>query len=391
MAGFLHGIETLEISNGIRPIKAQRSAVIGLIGTASEADVAKFPIDTPVLISGRRADTAGLGSRGTLPAAIDAIFDQIGAMVVVIRVADDVVEANVPPRIIGGVNGGTGQYQGVHAFLQAEAVTGVAPRILIAPGYSDQQAIVTEMVSIAERLRAVIIAEGPSTTDTDATTYRGNFDSDRIYVVDPKVTIFDTETAANISAPVSARVAGVIARTDAEKGFWWSPSNKPINGIVGTARPIEHSLTDNTAQSQVLNENEVATVVRQDGWRLFGNRTCSSDPLWAFLSVRRTADMIYEALERGHAWALDRPFSGQLLADIVDGVNAYLRQLTAQGALLGGTATLNPELNTEVTLKAGQLYVDFDIEPPAPMERLTFRAYRNGDYYEELISSALAN
>jgi len=106
--------------------------------------------------------------------------------------------------------------------------------------------------------------------------------------------------------------------------------------------------------------------------------------------VRRTADMVYESVERGHRWALDRPFSPQLLNDIVDGVDAFLRNLKAQGAILGGKAWIDPELNTEATLKAGQLYIDFDIEPPAPLERLTFRAHRNDGYYTELVQSALA-
>ncbi len=47
---------------------------------------------------------------------------------------------------------------------------------------------------------------------------------------------------------------------------------------------------------------------------------------------------------------------------------------------------LDPELNTQTKLMAGKLYVNFDIEPPAPLEHLTFRAYRNGEYYEELIA-----
>jgi phage tail sheath protein FI len=391
MAGFLHGIETIEIDNGIRPIAAVRSSVIGIIGTAPAADAAKFPLNTPVAIKGRRADAAGLGATGTLPTAIDGVFDQTGALIVVIRVEDDELLATVQTNIIGALDGATGTYTGVHAFLQAEALTGLAPKILVAPSFGDRVGVINELVPIANRLRAVIVAEGPSTTDTAATTYRGNFGSSRVYVVDPRVKQIDTANGGVIVTPNSARVAGLIARTDAERGFWWSPSNQLINGITGTHRPIEHSLTDDTAQSQILNENEVATIVRQEGFRLFGNRTCSSDPLWAFLSVRRTADMIYEAIERGHAWALDRPFSAQLLNDIVDGVNAYLRGLIAQGALLGGTATLNPELNTEATLKAGQLYIDFDIEPPAPLERLTFRAYRNGDYYEELVSAVTSN
>ncbi|MFY0623594.1 MAG: hypothetical protein JXQ89_18085 [Pelagimonas sp.] len=51
---------------------------------------------------------------------------------------------------------------------------------------------------------------------------------------------------------------------------------------------------------------------------------------------------------------------------------------------------LDAELNTEVTLKAGELYLDFDMEPPAPLERLKFRAHRNGAYYKDLVQSVKA-
>lgn len=48
---FLHGVEVVEIDSGPRPIQTVRSSVIGLIGTAPNADAAKFPINTPVLIA----------------------------------------------------------------------------------------------------------------------------------------------------------------------------------------------------------------------------------------------------------------------------------------------------------------------------------------------------
>ena len=146
------------------------------------------------------------------------------------------------------------------------------------------------------------------------------------------------------------------------------------------------AISDPNTESNRLNEALVATVVRSSGFRVWGNRTTSADPLWAFLPVRRTADLIYEAIERSHQWAMDRPLSAQLLLDIRDSVQAYIDRLVGLGALLGGTVWLDPELNTKATLAAGQLYLDFDIEPPAPLERLTFRAHRNGDYYEELVT-----
>ena len=85
---FLHGVEVIEIDSGPRPIRTVRSSVIGIIGTAPAADEEKFPYNMPVLIAGSRAEAAALGGLGTLPAAVDDIFDQTGAMLVVIRVPD---------------------------------------------------------------------------------------------------------------------------------------------------------------------------------------------------------------------------------------------------------------------------------------------------------------
>ena len=83
---FLHGVEVVQIDNGARPIQTVRSSVIGVIGTAPEADASVFPVNTPVLIAGSLLEAAKLGTSGTLPQAMDAIFDQTGAMVVVVRV-----------------------------------------------------------------------------------------------------------------------------------------------------------------------------------------------------------------------------------------------------------------------------------------------------------------
>jgi phage tail sheath protein FI len=111
--------------------------------------------------------------------------------------------------------------------------------------------------------------------------------------------------------------------------------------------------------------------------------------MWAFLSVRRTADMIYESIEDAFLWAMDRPMSANLVLDIQESVNAYLRHLTTLGAILGGKCWMDPSLNSKEQLMAGKLFLDFDIEPPAPLEHLTFRAHRENGYYEELVNQVL--
>ncbi|WP_372070245.1 phage tail sheath subtilisin-like domain-containing protein (plasmid) [Tistrella mobilis] len=386
---FLHGIEVLEVDDGIRPIQTVRSSVIGLIGTAPDAVAADWPLDTPVLVTNRRR-LAGLGDSGSLPKALAGIYDQAGAVVAVIRVTEGTDEADTLGNVAGSSLDGTG----VHALKAAQAVLGASPRILIATGFTHQgtdggtpaNPVVAALLSVAPSMRAVVIADGPATTTAAALTYGQSLGSDRLFVVDPKVMVWSQETDAAVAEPASARVAGLIARIDNERGFWWSPSNHEIAGIVGISRPVDFALSDSNSESNLLNEAKIATIIRNNGFRLWGNRTTAQDPLWQFLPVRRTADLIYDSIERALLWAMDRPLSRQLFADIEGSVNAYLRELIALGAIVGGKAWLDPDLNTPATLQAGKLYVDFDIEPPAPLERLTFRAHRNAEYWTEALA-----
>lgn len=387
---FLHGVEVVEIDNGPRPIRTVRSSIIGLIGTAPDADAAAFPLNTPVLVAGSRIEAAKLGATGTLPAAIDAIFDQAGALVVIVRIEEGADEADTLSNVVGGVDIDTGQYEGIHAFLGAESVAHVSPRILIAPGFTHQRPdgnanpVISELIGISERLRAVIIADAPNTNDADAITYREDWGSARVYVIDPFVKVWDADNNAAKEEPASARVAGLIAKSDNDRGFWWSPSNQNINGIIGTARPVDFTLGDPNARANHLNENEVSTIIRQDGYRLWGNRTCANDPKWAFLSVRRTADILNDSLLRAHLWAVDRNITKTYIEDVTEGVNGYLASLVAMGAILGGRCYADPELNTPANIQQGKVYFDFDFTPPYPAEHITFRSHLVNDYIEEI-------
>ena len=389
---FLHGVEVVEIDGGSRPIEAVKSSVIGIVGTAPDADAAAFPLNTPVLVAGSRLEAAKLDTTGdalgTLPAAMDGIFDQVGAAVVVVRVEADPDEAIQLANVIGGVNAVDGNLEGVHALVGAESVVGFSPRVLIAPGFTHQRPIaaanpvIAEMQGIAERLRAVVIADGPNTTDADAFLAAGDFGSDRIYLVDPwhKVSV----GGVTVDMPPSSRVAGIIAKMDLTVGFWASPSNQLINGIVGTSRPVDFKLGDQNARANLLNENKVATTIRQNGFRLWGNRSLTADSKWHFLCVRRTADIINDSLLRAHLWAVDRGITRTYVEEVTANVNAFLRDLKAQGAILGGECWADPDLNSAANVALGQVFFDFDFTPVYPAEHITFRSHLVNDYIEEV-------
>lgn len=389
---FLHGIETVEVDDGLRAIQTVKSSLIGFVGTAPAADDAVFPLNTPILLAGPR-QAALLGADGTLLDAYNAAYAQGVNSIVIIRVEAEETPAATLTKVAGVAADSTG----VWALLAAPNVLGLTPRILAAPGFTSAAAadpaspVTQALISVAERLRAVAIADGPNTTETDAVTDADKYGSARLYIVDPAVRVWDAATSTYATRPASAFVAGALSASDAKRGFWWSPSNQVLQGVAGTARPVPWAISDPDTEANRLNEAGIATIVRKDGFRLWGNRSTATDPNWAFLSVRRTADMIYESVEEALLWAMDRPFSAQLLLDLRDSVQAYLSTLEGRRAILGGSVWIDPELNTEATLKAGKLFLNFDFEPPAPLENLILQAHRNGDYYEELVLSVTGN
>lgn len=390
---FLHGVEVIDIDTGARVITTVRASIIGIVGTAPNADPLLFPINTPVLIAGSRREAAGLDilgdGDGTLPSAVDTILDQAGAMIIVVRVEEGATPAETLANVLGGVDAATGQYEGVHALLAAESVLGYAPRILIAPGFTHERtaeasnAVVAEMIGIAERLRGVIFADAPNTNDADAIAAAGDVGSKRVMLVDPKVK--KTNSEGQIVTEWSSAVwAGVTAKSDAERGWWWSPSNQTVNGIQGTERPIDFKMGDANSRANLLNEKKVGTIIRLNGFRTWGNRTLSSDQKWAFLSVVRTADIIADSLQAAHLWAVDRGITKNYVTDVIESVNAYLRYLTNIGAILGGNCWADPDLNTADVIASGKIFFDFDFTPVYPAEHITFRSHLTNDYIKSI-------
>ena len=279
-------------------------------------------------------------------------------------------------------------------LCEAATADGETPGILIAPGWTetvgrDGSAVVesapvaSALAAVADSCRGIVVADGPGTTRADALAYRATQGSRRMYVVDPKVKVL-AAGGGTAEAPASGYVAGLIARIDAEAGWWASPSNRELRGIAGTSRFVSFGLGDPDAEANVLNASEVATLVRASGWRLWGNRTCSADPKWQFLSVVRTADRINEAILRAHLWAVDRNITRNYVSDVVESVNAYLRSLVSDGAILGGRCWADADLNEPASLAGGKLYLDFDFTPAYPAERITFRSALVNSYAQAI-------
>ena len=384
-----HGLRVVEINEGTRPIRTIATAVQGLIATAEDADATVFPLNTPVLITNTQAAVAKAGTNGTLKTALQAMANQANSICVVVRVAAAEDEAAQTANVIGTVDA-TGKYTGAKALLLAKAKLGVQPRIIGAPGL-DTQAVATELATIAKKLRAFayVYAWGCETKE-EVVAYRDAFAARELMVIWPNFVAFNVDTARTETVPAVAVAMGLRAKIDNEIGWHKTLSNVAVNGVTGIDADVTWDLQDPATDAGYLNSNEITTLIQHDGFRFWGSRTCSDDPLFAFENYTRTAQIMADTIAEAHMWAIDKPMHGSLVNDMLEGIKAKQREWTRLGYLIGGDAWYDPELNSKDTLKAGKLYIDYNYTPVPPLEDLTFRQRITDSYLADFASTITA-
>ncbi|WP_282338507.1 phage tail sheath protein [Pseudomonas sp. PS02288] len=367
-----HGVRVVEISEGSRPIRTVATAVIGLVCTAEDADATAFPLNRPVLITDVLTASGKAGTQGTLAAALDAIADQASPVTVVVRVEEGEDEAQTASNLIGTVLA-NGQKTGMQALLAAEAQLGVKPRILGVPGL-DSLPVTTALVTIAQKLRAFAYAScWECQTVSEAIAYREGFSARELMLIWPDFLSYDTATSTTVNAAATARALGLRAQIDEQTGWHKTLSNVGVNGVTGLSRDVYWDLQDPATDAGLLNAADVTTLIRRDGFRFWGSRTCSDDPLFAFENYTRTAQVLADTMAEAHFWAVDKPMHPSLVRDILEGLNAKFRDLVRQGYLIGAEAWYDPAANDKDTLKAGKLYIDYAYTPVPPLENLQLR------------------
>lgn len=384
-----HGVRVIEINDGIRPIRTIATAVQGLVATADDADTDFFPVNTPVLLTNTQAAIAKAGTTGTLRTALQAIANQANSMCVVVRVPSALDEAAQTSNVIGTVTA-EGKYTGLKALLVAKSKLGVQPRILGAPGL-DTEAVAQELVVIAQKLRAFtyVYAWGCKTKE-EVVAYRDAFGARELMIIWPNFVAFNTTTAQTETVPAVAVAMGLRAKIDNEIGWHKTLSNVAVSGVTGIDADVTWDLQDPATDAGYLNSNEVTTLIQHEGFRFWGSRTCSDDPLFLFENYTRTAQVLADSMAEAHMWANDLPLHGSLVTDILEGQKAKLRELTRNKYLIGGDAWFDPEANTPDTLKVGKLATDYDYTPVPPLEDLTFRQRITDRYLANFAASVNA-
>jgi phage tail sheath protein FI len=384
-AAYHHGVRVVEINEGVRPIRTVSTAVLGLVCTADDADATLFPLNKPVLLTDVLSAIGSAGTEGTLAIALKAIAANASPVTVVVRVAEGEDEAETNSNVIGTVTAG-GEFTGLKALLAAKTQLGVTPRIIGAPGL-DTLPVATELVSVAQQLRAMAYAScSGCETKEEAVTYRENFSARELMLIWPDFTGWDTDANAEVTIPAVALALGLRAKIDQQTGWHKTLSNVGVNGVTGISKPVYWDLQNPATDAGYLNENDITTLVRADGFRFWGSRTCSDDPLFAFESSTRTAQVLADTIAEAHLWAVDKPMHPSLVRDILEGINAKFRELKSGGYIIDASAWYDEAANSATTLKDGQLLIDYDYTPVPPLENLTLRQRITDRYLADFAS-----
>lgn len=386
MSDYHHGVRVIEINEGTRVISTVSTAIVGMVCTASDADAAMFPLNVPVLITDVQAAVGKAGKKGTLATALQAIADQCKPVTVVVRVAEGKDAAETTSNIIGGTNA-TGQNTGLKALMTSQSVTGVKPRILGVPGL-DTKEVAAALATVCQSLRAFgYISAWGCKTISDALKYRDNFGQRELMLIWPDFLAWDTTTNASNTAYATARALGLRAKIDQEQGWHKTLSNVGVNGVTGISASVFWDLQAPGTDADLLNKAGVTTLIRKDGFRFWGNRTCSDEPLFLFENYTRTAQVLADTMAEAHMWAVDKPVTATLIRDIIDGIKAKFRELKSNGYIIDADCWYDENSNDKESLKGGKLFIDYDYTPVPPLEDLTLRQRITDKYLANLAAA----
>lgn len=398
MSSYLHGVEVLE-GEQKAILTAGDTAVMALVGTAPQGAVNEVRLITSAEKAAQEygKDIAGF----TIPSALAAIFGKVSAKVLVINVltadkaaalleedgkmtrtdngglATHIYENDIP----AAVDYTTALIAGLEKILTIDDTLGIKPNIILVPGYSHLAPVMNKMIAVAGKLEGFacidIVAADVQATLTARANGTYNVINQEAVLCYPQTLRYNENEGTNDLLGLSVLWAVSKAIRDAEAGYWVSPSNTELDGIVGLSAPITSSLTDPAADTNLLNGQGIVTVFRKSGMgtRLWGNWTAAfpTKQTTEYMIAPRAVRMsIREALVKASITYMDKNATGVMVDNVTGDVNAFIRNLIGLGALKDGKCTYNPERNPSAQVAQGKMVFSFSVKYSPSLERITF-------------------
>ena len=385
------GVYIEEVPSGARPIEAVGTSVAGFVGQAPAINNnvnQPVPVENPTQFF-RKFPPDG-NTSNMLANAVTGFFKNGGSRCYIV---------NTGPE--GLLRGTAGKKAGVDVLEQIDEVAIIAAPGLTGPGpwdillshcesRKDRIAVLDAPDTDPETFTRVAVEEPPTPKrkSSDKAAEEQQPPSTEVPGQHPRlsengfgalyypwITVNDSITNQNVVCPPSGHVAGIYARTDAERGVHKAPANQTVREALSVTRPVS------TAEQELLNPLGVncIRVLQPEGIVVWGARTlaASSSP-WRYLNVRRLMIMVEESIRRSTRWMVFEPNDRPLWKSCERDVIAFLTVLWRGGAFMGKTreeacwVQCDEETNIQETIDQGYLITRIGVAPVKPAEFVVF-------------------
>jgi hypothetical protein len=382
-----------EVSGGARPIEAVGTSTAGFVGVAPDP---RAHLNEAVAINNWAhflREFVPEGGRSTpLSHAVFGFFQNGGSRCYVVNVGEG-----------NPIAGGGRDRVGLDVLAQIDEIA-----IVAAPGYTDPasyDAVLSHCEQLQDRV-AILDAplEVPSinaltnvataqaseeeeSEEQEASLRARNSEGGYGAYYFPWITVRDPLTPGElVNVAPSGHIAGIWARSDANRGVHKAPANEIVRGALN----VTYRLT--RAEQGELNQAGVNCIrlFAREGILVWGARTLASDPEWRYLNVRRLFNMIKESIAQNTRWIVFEPNDYTLWKSIRRDVSAFLTVLWRDGALMGRTpeeaffVKCDEETNPPEVIEQGRVVTLVGIAPVRPAEFIIFRIsqYQGGTEIE---------
>jgi phage tail sheath protein FI len=312
-----------------------------------------------------------------------------------VRPGEIAIGTPAPPDSAGGdgdaatatqVEGNQGAKTGIFALEKADLFN-----LLVIPPYAPGADVAKSTWDAAaaycKARRAVLLVDPPAAWNGASDVTPSAIDAvatrdENAALYFPRLRVPDPLQENRLSEFVpSGAVAGLISRTDAQRGVWKAPAGieATLTGVAG----LTVAMTD--GENGQLNPQGV-NCLRQfpgAGRVVWGARTLrGADQLaseWKYLPVRRLALFIEESLFRGTQWVVFEPNDEPLWAQIRLNLGAFMQNLFRQGAFQGSTprdayfVKCDRETTTQADINLGIVNIHVGFAPLKPAEFVVIR------------------
>ncbi|WP_338930523.1 phage tail sheath C-terminal domain-containing protein [Streptomyces netropsis] len=283
-----------------------------------------------------------------------------------------------PTDLIGSEAGKTG----INALREVQDVNLlILPEVAAYTNIDDAATVLSAAVALCQEKRMFLVADAPASWRSIDAARAGlpMFESvpgPHAALYFPHLEMVDLVTGRLRAFPPSGAVAGVMARTDSERGVWKAPAGTEarLAGVRALTVPMtdrENGLLNPVALNCLRSFPVVGPVI-------WGARTLAgADVLasqWKYVPVRRLALMLEESLYRGTKWVVFEPNDERLWSQIRLNIGAFLHTLFQQGAFQGTAAReayfvkCDKDTTTQDDINRGVVNVVVGFAPLKPAE-----------------------